>query len=107
MRTVKINRGRAGPSSSFRRSSATCVSMVRVITASDHPHTLRIRSRRVAMAPRRSARATRSSNSFGASSTRAPAAGKPRLAEIYYRKSLEIEPANENAMAKLEELAKK
>jgi len=35
------------------------------------------------------------------------AAGKPRLAEIYYRKSLEIEPANENAMAKLEELAKK
>ncbi len=32
------------------------------------------------------------------------AAGKPRIAEIYYRKSLEIEPANENALAKLEEL---
>jgi tetratricopeptide (TPR) repeat protein len=35
------------------------------------------------------------------------AAGKPRIAEIYYRKSLEIEPANENALAKLQELAKK
>jgi tetratricopeptide (TPR) repeat protein len=35
------------------------------------------------------------------------AAGKPRLAEIYYRKSLELEPANENAMAKLDELAAK
>lgn len=34
-------------------------------------------------------------------------AGKPRIAEIYYRKSLEIEPANENALAKLQELAKK
>ncbi len=35
------------------------------------------------------------------------AAGKPRLAEIFYRKSLELEPANENALAKLAELAKK
>jgi tetratricopeptide (TPR) repeat protein len=35
------------------------------------------------------------------------AAGKPRLAEIYYRKSLELDPANENAMARLEEMAKK
>jgi len=35
------------------------------------------------------------------------AAGKPRIAEIYYRKSLEIEPANENALAKLHELAGK
>jgi tetratricopeptide (TPR) repeat protein len=35
------------------------------------------------------------------------AAGKPRIAEIYYRKSLEIEPANENALAKLQELAGK
>ena len=32
------------------------------------------------------------------------AVGKPRLAEIYYRKSLELDPGNENAMAKLEEL---
>ena len=35
------------------------------------------------------------------------AAGKPRIAEIYYRKSLEIDPANENALAKLHELAGK
>ena len=35
------------------------------------------------------------------------AAGKPRIAEIYYRKSLEIDPANENALAKLEELEQK
>src|SRR5262249_29200122 len=35
------------------------------------------------------------------------AAGKPRLAEIYYRKSLEIQPDNENAIAKLAELEKK
>ena len=35
------------------------------------------------------------------------AAGKPRLAEIYYRKSLEIDPANENANAKLDQMGKK
>lgn|SRR5262245_50150731 len=35
------------------------------------------------------------------------AAGKPRIAEIYYRKSLEIDPGNENALAKLEELKKR
>ena len=34
------------------------------------------------------------------------AAGKPRLEEIYYRKSLEIDPQNENALAKLETLRK-
>ncbi|HJW96023.1 MAG TPA: c-type cytochrome [Thermoanaerobaculia bacterium] len=34
------------------------------------------------------------------------AAGKPRIAAIYYRKSLELDPANENALAKLAEIEK-
>ena len=35
------------------------------------------------------------------------ASGKPRIAEIYYRKSLEVDPTNENALAKLQELEAK
>jgi tetratricopeptide (TPR) repeat protein len=34
-------------------------------------------------------------------------AGKPRLAAIFYRKALELEPENENAMAKLKEIESK
>jgi cytochrome c-type biogenesis protein CcmH/NrfG len=33
--------------------------------------------------------------------------GKTQLAEIYYRKSLEVDPTNENALKKLEELEAK
>src|SRR5881392_321995 len=65
-------RGTAGSVSSLRRSSATCVSTVRLNTAALYPHTSVSSSMRLATAPPRRSSATSRSNSFGVSATGRP-----------------------------------
>jgi hypothetical protein len=71
-RAVRMCRGLAGSSSSFRRSRAICVSTARRLTAALAPHTSRSNSIRDAIAPRRRISARRSRNSVPVTRTGCP-----------------------------------